>query len=163
MQLSWENLSEDVRRRNPHLKQLLTKSKKRERKPVITAAQWDAQVTADGILIVVPEIPPSLNDWKAWHHMKQHGYKQELYKHIGDLAMAFKLPRLKYAIVTITYFFPTRKRRDIIDNYAPKFLMDALVHGGLLEDDRSDYVEVPRPIAAHDRDRSRVEILIRQV
>lgn len=160
MQLSWNCFSEDVKRRNPELKAVLSKKTKREKKPVITTAQWDARVTDDRVWIQVPEIPPSLNEWKGWHHMKQHKYKQELYDQVKKLAIAFKIPRLKYAVVSITYYFPSRQRRDIIDNYAPKFLMDALVNGGVLEDDRSDWVEVPRPVAEYDRERARVEIKI---
>lgn len=159
-QITWDNLSEDVRRRNPRLKADLSKKKKRERKPVMTTAQWDAMMTDNGVWIQIPEIPPSLNEWKGWHHMKQHKYKQYLYDQVEKLTMAFKLPKLKYARVLITYFFPGRQRRDIIDNYAPKFLMDSLVHGGLLEDDRSDWVEVPRPVAKLDREGSRMEIEI---
>lgn len=161
MQLKWNNLSEDVRRRNPHLKQLLQKEEKRpERRPVITTAQWDAQLTVAGIRITMPEIPPSLNEWKGWHHMRQHKYKQDLYEQMERVAMAFRLPRIKLATVLITYYFPDRRARDIIDNYAPKFLMDALVHAGILADDRSDWVEVPRPAVGYDRQCSRVEVVI---
>lgn len=160
MQLSWSSFSEDVRRRNPGLKAVLSKKTKREKKPVLTTAQWDAKIFPGGVWMQVPEIPPSLNDWKGWHHMKQHKYKQYLYDQVEKLVVAFKIPRLKYAVVNITYFFPSRQRRDIIDNYAPKFLMDALVNGGVLLDDRSDWVEVPRPVAKYDREGSRVEIEI---
>lgn len=159
-QLTWDNLSEDVRRRNPELRAALSKKKKRKCKPVPTTAIWDARPMDNGAWIQIPEIPPSLNEWKGWHHMKQYKYKQYLYDQVEKLVMAFKLPKLKYARVLITYFFPNRQRRDIIDNYAPKFLMDALVHGGLLEDDRSDWVEVPRPVAKIDRKGSRVEVEI---
>ena len=36
--------------------------------------------------------------------------------------------------MTITYFFPTRGRRDP-DNYSGKFILDGLVQAGILRDD----------------------------
>lgn len=140
----------------------LPKEPKRKAKPKIRpAVQWDARVIPGGVWLQIPEIPPSLNVWKNWHWAKQNEYKQVLYDAVNGLRMKYKLPQYKNATVVITYYFPTRQRRDIVDNYSPKFVMDSLVNGGLLEDDRSDWVKVEL-VAEYDKDRPRVEIVIRE-
>jgi hypothetical protein len=138
---------------------LNTKKKKSKVKPR-PIAQWDAKIIPGGIWLQIPDIPPTMNIWKNWHHMKQYLYKQGLYDAMGGLRMAHKLPKTKFAIVTITYYFSTRQRRDIVDNYSPKFIMDSLVNGELLEDDRSDWVSVEL-VRKYDKVRPRVEIIIR--
>lgn len=134
---------------------------KREKRPKLrTAVQWDARVILGGVWIQIPEIPPSLNVWKNWHWSKQNQYKQDLYDAIGKLKLAFHLPQIKYARIDITYYFPTKRGRDLTDNFAPKFLNDALVKGGLLVDDRTEYIGLPNLRAEIDRERPRVEITI---
>lgn len=123
--------------------------------------QWDAGTFPGGIWVRIPEIPPSMNVWMKWRPLKQHNYKQDLTTAIKLLALAANLPEYRLATVEIIYYFPEKRTRDLIDNYCPKFLMDALVKGGLLEDDRSDWVEVPRPRAVVDRAGPKTEIFIR--
>jgi Holliday junction resolvase RusA-like endonuclease len=64
------------------------------------------------------------------------------------------------ATVQIIYYFKTRRRRDPQDNYAPKFLMDALVKSGILEDDNGELVKVSTPEIEIDRERPRTEVFI---
>ena len=75
------------------------------------------------------------------------------------LKMAFKLPQYKFATVQIIHYFATVRRRDA-DNMAPKFALDALVRGGILEDDRDDWIKVMPPGMECDRERPRTEIFI---
>ncbi len=79
-------------------------------------------------------MPPSLKVWKNWHWVKQGRYKKGLTEAIRGLAM--KLPRYHRATVQAIIYFPVQRIRDPADNYNQKFLMDALVRGGILEDDR---------------------------
>lgn len=74
--------------------------------------------------------------------------------------MALKLPRYHKAVVQIIYYCKTKRRRDPSDNYAPKFLMDALVQGGILVDDSGDLVDVAPVKIELDREGPRTEIFI---
>ena len=129
-------------------------------KPVrVYPVQWDAKIIPGGIWIQVPQIPPSLNVWMRWHWSKQQRYKQELTDAIRGLVMAMRLPRYRLATVQIIYYFSTVRRRDA-DNMTPKFVLDALVRGGVLEDDRADWIKLPEPRMEVDKDKPRMEIFI---
>jgi Holliday junction resolvase RusA-like endonuclease len=92
--------------------------------------------------------------------MKQYDYKMELYDSIWKLALAMKLPKFEKATVKISYYHATKRRRDPSDNYAPKFLMDALVKGGVLTDDNGELVKVIPVGMEYDPERPRTEIYI---
>lgn len=64
-------------------------------------------------------------------------------------------------MVTITYYFPTRRRHDP-DNYNGKMLMDGLVHRGVIADDSFDHVEL-RLRGDYDPKNPRTEIDIEEV
>jgi len=125
-----------------------------------SAVQWDAKTFPGGIWLQMPEIPPSLNVWKNWHWSKQGRYKKELTEAIRGLALAMKLPRYQRATVQTVIYFPVHRVRDPSDNYNQKFLADALVRGGILEDDRGDWMRFEVPKLEVDRDRPRVEVFI---
>lgn len=105
-------------------------------------------------------MPPSLNVWLNWHWAKQGRYKKELIAAVRGLVLAFKLPRYYRATVQIIYYHQTQRRRDPVDNYAPKFLMDALVKGGVLLDDNGDLVKVPSVGMEFDAVSPRTEVFI---
>lgn len=133
----------------------------KKKKPVrVSLVQWDAKLIPGGVWIQVPFVPPSLNVWKNWHWSKQHEYKQELTDAIRGLVMAMRLPRYRLATVQVIIYFPVRRIRDPSDNYNQKFLMDALVVGGVLEDDRGEWVQVMVPKLELDRERPRMEVFI---
>jgi len=130
-------------------------------KPVrISLVQWDAKIIMGGVWIQIPHVPPSLNVWKNWHWSKQNKYKQELTDAIQGLVWAMRLPKFTRATVQIIYYFGVSRRRDPQDNFAPKFLMDALVRAGVLEDDNGDLVKVPTPEIRIDRGKPRTEVFI---
>ena len=60
------------------------------------------------------------------------------------------------ARVVLTYYFPTRGRRDP-DNYAGKMILDGLTAAGVLEDDSFDHIELILR-GGYDKDRPRTEI-----
>lgn len=88
------------------------------------------------MVIIIDRIPPSDNKFKGrqnvWEYRRQ---KKEWLDMLLPICKG-KAPEkpFKRAIVTITYFFPTRGRRDP-DNYSGKFILDGLVQAGILEDD----------------------------
>jgi len=130
------------------------------KKQVLNMPTWDAATFPGGVWLQIPFVPPSLNVWKNWHWSKQHKYKKELYQDVKNLAMALKLPRYNRATVQIIYYHKTKRRRDPADNYAPKFLMDALVNGGILMDDNGDLVNVEPVVMKIDKEKARTEIFI---
>ena len=140
-------------------RQLGLLSAKKKREVPRPAVQWDAKTFPGGMWLQVPQLPPSLNEWKNWHHMKQGRYKKELTEAVASLKMAFRLPRYEKATVQVIYYFPTVRRRDA-DNYSGKFLLDAIKNGGLIMDDNSGVIELPEPKLELDKQRPRVEVFI---
>ncbi|MCG8400083.1 MAG: hypothetical protein MJA84_00635 [Firmicutes bacterium] len=122
--------------------------------------QWDARLIPGGVWLQIPQVPPSLNVWSKWHWAKQQMHKQELTDAISGLVMAMRLPRYRLAKVQVIICFPVRRVRDPSDNYNQKFLMDALVAGGILEDDRGEWVQVMVPKLEVDRERPRTEVFV---
>lgn len=143
-----------------HAREMGLLSRKKKKPVRISNVKWDARPIPGGIWIQVPFVPPTLNVWKDWHWAKQGQYKNDLIAAIRGLVLAFKLPRYQLATVQIIYYHGTRRRRDPVDNYAPKFLMDALVKGEVLEDDNGDQVKVPPVGMEFDAVRPRTEIFI---
>jgi len=130
-------------------------------KPVrISSVKWDARLIPGGVWIQIPFVPPTLNVWKDWHWAKQGRYKKDLIAAVRGMVIAMRLPRYQRATVQIIYYHGTRRRRDPVDNYAPKFLMDALVKGGVLTDDNGDLVKVPTVGMEFDAVRPRTEVFI---
>ena len=100
--------------------------------------------TDSGVIrIEIDGTPPSLNKWARLHWTKQRKIKTEWAWLVLAAAMQARIgrPKLKEATVHITYLFKTKRRRDH-DNATPKFLMDALVGAGILQDDRSDWIKL---------------------
>lgn len=110
--------------------------------------------------ITIPEIPPSLNKYagraNAWDYRAEKQRWLQLF-----LAYCPKCKPMDRAIVTITYYFPTRHRHDP-DNYNGKMLMDGLTDRGVIADDSFDHVEL-RLRGEYDRQNPRTEITIEEV
>ena len=110
--------------------------------------------------ITIPEIPPSLNKYagraNTWDYRAEKQRWLQLF-----VAYCPKCKPMGKAVVTITYYFPTRHRHDP-DNYNGKMLMDGLVHRGVIADDSFDHVEL-RLRGAYDPKNPRTEIDIEEV
>lgn len=110
--------------------------------------------------ITIPEIPPSLNKYAG--RLNGWEYRTEKQRWIGLMrAYCKKQKPMDKAIVTITYYFPTRHRHDP-DNYNGKMLMDGLTDRGVIADDSFDHVEL-RLRGEYDRKNPRTEITIEEV
>lgn len=138
-----------------------TKQKPAPKPPKVrlSTVQWDAKTFPGGVWLQVPFVPPSLNEWKNWSPFKVNDFKKEMYRDVGWLKLAAKLPKYERATVQIVYYHRTNRRRDKVDNWAPKFLMDALVNGGILVDDNSDLVDVSVSMK-FDAERPRTEVFV---
>lgn len=108
---------------------------------------------------IIPDIPPSNNRfigrdvrWK---------YQQEKKRWAQLIAFTCR-PRpdkpLQCAIVSITYYFADKRRRDP-DNYSGKMILDGLTSAGILEDDSFDNISLILH-GGYDKQRPRTEIEI---
>lgn len=128
-------------------------------KAYITTAFWDARRISGGVVFVIPENMPSLNAWKCWHFGKQQRFKDRLSHNLALLALSVGSPQYERARVEVVHYFRVRRRRDS-DNMAPKFLLDALRHAGVLVDDNVDVLELPEPRFEIDPARWRTEVWV---
>ena len=92
----------------------------------------------------IPAIPPSLNEFagreNAWD------YRELKKQWTRDICLVCHVGRrppepMPKARVTLTYYFPSRRRHDP-DNYAGKLIMDGLTAAGVIKDDSFDCVEL---------------------
>lgn len=120
------------------------KQTKKKKAAGYSLAKWHGEKRCDGVFLVIPQVHPSINDWGNWHWSKRDRYLRDLTENITWLTIAKKLPMTEKAIVEITYFFRTERRRDT-NNYTPKFLLDALVYAGLILDDNAKEIRQPEP------------------
>ncbi len=109
--------------------------------------------------IVIPRLPLSLNRYLRLHHHARHKVNNEWADIIKVLSPG--KPQYKRARVTITYYFPDKRRRDP-DNYGGKCLLDALTRAGIIEDDSFAHVEVTVK-GASDKENPRTVINIEEV
>jgi Holliday junction resolvase len=108
--------------------------------------------------ITIPKIPPSDNKFKGRKNVWEY---REAKKEWHDIVAIFsKRPPKPFgkAEVRITYFFPTRGRRDP-DNYSGKFILDGLVNHGILKDDSFSCIDLVLR-GSYDKTNPRTEIEI---
>lgn len=115
--------------------------------------------------IVIPDIPPSNNKYlgkgKSIHVYRRD--KEEWCNTVGWAVKAagWRREPIPKAEVRITYFFPTRTRRDP-DNYSGKFLLDGLREAGVIKDDSFDNIRLVLT-GGYDKQNPRTEIEIAEV
>lgn len=112
--------------------------------------------------IIINEIPPSDNRFKGRNNIWEYRTKKKDWIGIVGWATIGKRPKKPYekSTVTITYFFPTRGRRDP-DNYSGKFILDGLVQAGIIKDDSFQCIDL-RLKASYDKDNPRTEIEVEE-
>ena len=114
------------------------------------------------ISLTIPELHPSLNEWAIkWHYRKRYREKKRWETMVGWIAKRTP-PMIGTVDIVTTYYFPTKRARDR-DNYAPKFIMDALVKAGIIEDDNCNVINDQRVVIDYDKKNPRTEVLITKV
>ena len=112
--------------------------------------------------IVVNEIPPSNNKYMG-NSRNFNEYRREKERWHWLIKCAIKeRPKkpMEKAVVSITYYFKTKGRRDP-DNYSGKMLLDPLVKEGILVDD--SFANITLVLSAgHDKDNPRTEIEVKE-
>lgn len=112
------------------------------------------------MVIVVNQIPPSDNKFKGRRNVWEYRTAKKEWLDMLLWLCKGKVPQKPFerAVVTITYFFPTRGRRDP-DNYSGKFILDGLVQAGIIQDDSFRCIDL-RLRGDCDREKPRTEIEI---
>lgn len=112
---------------------------------------------------IIKDIPPSNNKYmgsgRKGSNFRYQEEKRE-WEWLVRAAVGKDKPKkpLKNVLVVLTYYFPTRHRRDP-DNYSGKFLLDGLVKAKVIEDDSFKCIEL-RINGKHDKKNPRTEIEI---
>jgi hypothetical protein len=86
------------------------------------------------------DILVSINNWLPMHYIVKNNVKKAYHKVAEEWIKT--LPKYKTLTPHYTLYFKDKRKKDI-DNYTfplHKFLMDAMVEYGALEDDNYDYV-----------------------
>jgi Holliday junction resolvase RusA-like endonuclease len=111
------------------------------------------------VKLIINDIPPSNNQFIG-NSKNFNIYRREKERWHWLIKAAGRPPAkpLQKAIVTITYFFPDKRRRDP-DNYSGKMILDPLTREGYITDDSFDHVEL-RLVGSYDKKNSRTEIEI---
>ena len=90
----------------------------------------------------IPDIPPSNNQYigqnKRWQYANA---KKEWAQTVAIYCRPIPNCPIVSAVVTLTYHFADRRRRDP-DNYSGKMILDGLVSCGILKDDSFDNIEL---------------------
>ena len=111
---------------------------------------------------IIPEIPPSNNKFIGRNARWEY---QEIKKYWEELIFYTCRPRpdkpFKKAVVTLTYYFPTKIRHDP-DNYAGKLILDGLVRAGIIVDDSFDHVQLGL-CGGYDKANPRTEIEVEEI
>jgi crossover junction endodeoxyribonuclease RusA len=119
--------------------------------------------------VIIPGIPPTLNEYRRQHPMQQYREKQDWQvRTMGAFWDAYgatvKPTAMEKARVTATFHYPDRRRRDPDGAAASlKGVLDGLVAVGLLADDDFDHVELVVRRGEPDKARPRVEVLVEEV
>lgn len=117
--------------------------------------------------IVVDEIPPSNNKFmgrgSARYQAFEYQNEKKRWAWLIKAAIGRDKPRepIEKAIVTITYYFPTKHRRDP-DNYSGKFINDGLVKSGVIKDDSFSNIDLVL-VGKVDRKNPRTVIKVKEV
>ena len=107
----------------------------------------------------VPTLPGSVNDWRRGSgHWSIRTRERERVRSIVTLAARGIEPLSGPVHVALTFYWPTRRRRDP-DNGA-KHILDALVAAGLITDDGPPHLVSLTLAARYDAQRPRTEVRI---
>lgn len=104
---------------------------------------------------VIPCIPDSLNKYAGRKNVWEYRERKQFWEQLVAVHCRPRPERpIERAIVTLTYHFANRVRRDP-DNYAGKMILDGLVRAGILLDDSFANIELRlrqgRPDAANPK------------
>ena len=108
---------------------------------------------------IINSIPPSNNKFKGrQNHWEYRNLKKQWEEMIWLLCRPVPTSPLEKVNVTITYFFPDKRRRDP-DNFNGVFILDGLVKAKIIKDDNFDCITLHLK-GEYDKNNPRTEIEI---
>jgi hypothetical protein len=96
---------------------------------------------ATKLIITLPILPPSLNDYRLMHWSKQHKLKKQWEREFFVIWNKLGRPTFPKISIALAFTFPDQRKRDL-DNYiatGSKFVGDA-VKGLFIQDDNPDFL-----------------------
>ena len=105
----------------------------------------------------------NLNSYRNWKHHLNNDLKIQFKEELDISHMVEFLGRVK---VCYTFYYPDKRLRDLDNSMAviSKFTLDALVEGGILEDDNYRHVvEVKAKLGGVDKDNPRCVVVIKEL
>lgn len=91
-----------------------------------------------------PWVYPSLNEVNGWHWTKQRKNKAKFEeKTVMLIKQCYPYQFTGQVKIDIDLCFRIRRKRDLVDNYSPKWLLDALQRAGVIRGD--DQSIIPEP------------------
>ena len=114
----------------------------------------------DGVKIEIPAVPPSMNHFAGRQNAWEYREVKADWTRTVCLLCGRQKPTKPFdrAVVTITYRFADRRRRDP-DNYCGKVIMDGLTAAGIIVDDSFDHVELRLRAEHPGKPRTTVEVI----
>ena len=111
---------------------------------------------------IIPEIPPSLNRFAGRRNEWEYRKLKQAWKRLirSSCTPKPKVPIPK-AVVTLTYYFGSRRRHDP-DNYAGKMILDGLTGAGIIADDSFENIDL-QIRGRYDKSNPRTEITVEEV
>lgn len=117
--------------------------------------------------LVIKDIPPSNNKFmgRGTKYVQSIQYQEEKQKWEWLIKAAVgknkPIAALDKAVISITYYFKDKRRRDP-DNYSGKFLLDGLVRAGVIQDDSFSNIDLVLK-GTSDKENPRTEIKIKEI
>lgn len=109
----------------------------------------------------IPLIPPSLNRYRRYHWREQRKTEAVWREYVFLKWLELKRPTFTGVLVTLHFYFPDRRRRDL-DNYmatGSKLVGDAL-KGCFIPDDDPRHLRAWRFLFGRDRENPRTVITL---
>lgn len=108
---------------------------------------------------IIEAIPPSNNKYIGRNMRWEYQNVKKQWAKLIFYACRPKPPKpFEKAVVTLTYYFKDKRRRDP-DNFSGKMLLDGLVNAGILADDSFSNIDLVLQ-GKHDKNNPRTEIYI---
>ena len=115
--------------------------------------------------IIIDDVPPSNNKYMGrgskGHNFTYQNEKKKWALLIKAAAFHVKKEKIEKSVIEITYYFPTRHRRDP-DNYSGKFILDGLVKCGVIADDSFSNITLILN-GEYDKENPRTEIEVTEI
>ena len=116
------------------------------------------------MILTIYEIPKSLNKYlgreNAWEYRQQKQYWSGLIQLAVSISKDRPKEPLKRATVTLTYYFPDKRRRDP-DNYCGKMILDGLTAAGVIADDSFKNIDLTLK-GRYDKKQPRIEVEVKE-